>query len=84
PRRADSRVALVRGIVMELFGLAGAALLIVGVLVLLSVVVWIWALIDAALGHVAKDKVEGAYNRAEHMAVRREIFDEWAELLAST
>lgn len=33
---------------MELFGLAGAALLIVGVLVLLSVVVWIWALIDAA------------------------------------
>jgi hypothetical protein len=33
---------------MELFGLAGAALLIVGILVLLSVIVWIWALIDAA------------------------------------
>ena len=33
---------------MELFGLAGGALLIVGILVLLSVVVWIWALIDAA------------------------------------
>lgn len=33
---------------MELFGLAGGALLIVGILVLLSVVVWIWALIDCA------------------------------------
>ncbi|MBA3313790.1 MAG: PLD nuclease N-terminal domain-containing protein [Planctomycetota bacterium] len=33
---------------MEFFGLAGGALLIVGILVLLSVIVWIWALVDAA------------------------------------
>jgi integrase len=39
------------------------------------------ALIDQALGHVPKDKVEGAYNRAEHLVLRRLLFQRWAELL---
>lgn len=38
-------------------------------------------IIDLMLAHVAKDKVEAAYNRAEHMARRREIAEEWASLL---
>ena len=37
--------------------------------------------IDAMLAHVPKDKVEAAYNRAEHMERRREIAAEWAGLL---
>lgn len=37
--------------------------------------------IDAMLAHVPKDKVEAAYNRAEHMERRREIACEWANLL---
>jgi integrase len=37
--------------------------------------------IDAMLAHVPKDKVEAAYNRAEHMERRREIANEWAALL---
>ncbi|WP_028966943.1 tyrosine-type recombinase/integrase [Sphingomonas phyllosphaerae] len=43
--------------------------------------------IDQALGHVLKHedgttaKVEGAYNRAQHLAPRRRIFEEWAEIL---
>lgn len=37
--------------------------------------------IDAMLAHVPKDKVEAAYNRAEHMEKRRELANEWAQLL---
>jgi len=40
------------------------------------------ALIDAALAHSPKDKVEAAYNRAQHLERRREIFADWAQLLA--
>ncbi|OYZ15657.1 MAG: hypothetical protein B7Y35_06195 [Sphingomonadales bacterium 28-64-96] len=36
--------------------------------------------IDAALGHV-KGGVEGRYNRAEHLAQRRALLSEWAQLL---
>lgn len=38
--------------------------------------------IDQALGHASKGKVEGAYNRADHLAARRRIFDHWGALLA--
>ncbi len=43
--------------------------------------------IDRALGHVLKHhdgtiaKVEGAYNRAQHLAPRRRVFEEWAAIL---
>lgn len=37
--------------------------------------------IDLMLAHVPKDAVEAAYNRAEHMKLRREIAEEWARLL---
>lgn len=37
--------------------------------------------IDLMLSHVNKDKVEGAYNRAEHMDVRWSIAEEWADIL---
>lgn len=36
--------------------------------------------IDAALAHT-KRGVEGRYNRAEHLARRRELFAEWAQIL---
>jgi integrase len=39
------------------------------------------AAIDLALAHAPKDKVEAAYNRAEHLARRRALFQEWADLL---
>ncbi|NIJ07266.1 integrase [Sphingomonas vulcanisoli] len=42
------------------------------------------AAIDLALAHAPKDKVEAAYNRATHIALRREIYDEWAHILAAT
>jgi integrase len=41
------------------------------------------AIIDQALAHAAKDKVEAAYNRAEHMDRRRVLFQEWGRMLAS-
>ena len=37
--------------------------------------------IDLMLAHTPKDKVEKAYNRAEHMERRREIAQEWGDLL---
>ena len=37
--------------------------------------------IDLALAHTPKDKVEAAYNRADHMERRRELLQEWADLL---
>lgn len=39
------------------------------------------AVVDLMLAHVPKDKVEGAYNRAAYMPRRREIAQEWADLL---
>lgn len=37
--------------------------------------------IDLMLAHMPKDAVEGAYNRAAYMPLRREIAQEWADLL---
>ncbi len=38
-------------------------------------------IIDLMLAHVPKDKVEGAYNRARHLERRRELAQEWADLI---
>jgi integrase len=37
--------------------------------------------IDLMLAHTPKDKVESAYNRAAHMKRRRELAQDWADLL---
>ena len=37
--------------------------------------------IDAALGHSGKGKVEAAYNRAQLLDRRREVFDRWGAML---
>lgn len=39
------------------------------------------AAIDQALAHAGGDKVELAYNRAQHLVRRRDIFERWARLL---
>ena len=39
------------------------------------------AIIDLMLAHVPKNKVEGAYNRAGYLDRRRELAQEWADLL---
>jgi hypothetical protein len=39
------------------------------------------AVIDLMLAHIPTNKVEGAYNRAPYMDRRREIAQEWADLL---
>jgi integrase len=39
------------------------------------------AVVDLMLAHIPGNKVEGAYNRAAYMPRRREIAEEWAELL---
>lgn len=39
------------------------------------------AVIDLMLAHVPKDKVEGAYNRASYMPRRRELAQEWADMV---
>lgn len=39
------------------------------------------ALIDQALAHAAKGKVEAAYNRAQHLQRLRDLFQRWADLL---
>jgi integrase len=39
------------------------------------------AVIDLMLAHLPEDAVEAAYNRAEHMELRREIANEWAAIL---
>lgn len=41
------------------------------------------AVIDLMLAHIPTNKVEGAYNRAPYMDRRREIAQEWAELLTT-
>jgi integrase len=38
-------------------------------------------IIDFALAHVPKDKVAGAYNRAKYLDRRRELHQEWADIL---
>jgi hypothetical protein len=40
-------------------------------------------IIDLMLAHVPKDKVEGAYNRASFMPRRREIAQDWADMLVA-
>jgi hypothetical protein len=40
------------------------------------------AIIDLMLAHVPKDKVESAYNRASYMPRRRELAQEWADLIS--
>lgn len=39
--------------------------------------------IDRGLAHATKGKVEGAYNRAQQLGRRRELFSTWAMILAS-
>lgn len=39
------------------------------------------AIIDLMLAHVPKNKVEGAYNRAGYLDRRRELAQEWADML---
>jgi integrase len=41
------------------------------------------AVIDLMLGHIPGNKVEGAYSRAAYMERRREIAQEWADLLTA-
>lgn len=41
------------------------------------------ARIDLMLAHVPKDKVEGAYNRALHLDRRRQLAQEWADLISA-
>jgi integrase len=38
-------------------------------------------IIDLILAHAPKDRTESAYNRAAHLARRRELLQEWADLL---
>jgi integrase len=38
-------------------------------------------IIDLMLAHVPKDRVEGAYNRAQHIARRKELAQLWADLI---
>lgn len=37
--------------------------------------------IDRMLAHVTKEKTEGVYNRSQHLALQREIAEEWAAML---
>jgi len=39
------------------------------------------SIIDLMLAHTPKDKVEGAYNRALHLGRRRQLAQEWADML---
>lgn len=39
--------------------------------------------IDQALAHAPRNKVEAAYNRAAHLARRRDLYQRWAALLVS-
>jgi len=41
------------------------------------------AIIDLMLAHVPGNKVEGAYNRASYMDRRRELAQEWADMLTA-
>ena len=39
------------------------------------------AVIDLMLAHVPDNEVEAAYNRAQFMPLRRELAEEWADML---
>ena len=39
------------------------------------------AIIDLMLAHIPKDRVEGAYNRAQHLVRRKELARLWADLI---
>jgi integrase len=39
------------------------------------------AVIDLMLAHVPKDRVEGAYNRAQHLPRRKELAQIWADII---
>lgn len=39
------------------------------------------AVIDLMLAHIPKDRVEGAYNRAQHLSRRKELAQLWADIL---
>lgn len=41
----------------------------------------LYRVIDAQLAHKIKDEVEGAYNRAAYLKRRRELLQEWADML---
>lgn len=41
----------------------------------------LYRVIDAQLAHKVKDEVEGAYNRAAYLQRRRELLQEWADML---
>lgn len=41
------------------------------------------AIIDLMQAHVPKDKVEGAYNRAAYLPRRKELAQEWADLITA-
>ena len=38
-------------------------------------------IIDLMLAHVPKDRVEGAYNRAEHLERRIDLAQAWSDLI---
>jgi len=38
-------------------------------------------MVDLMLAHAPKDRVEAAYNRAHHLSLRRQIAQEWADLI---
>jgi len=38
-------------------------------------------IIDLMLAHMPKDRVEGAYNRAEHLERRIELAQAWSDLI---
>lgn len=40
------------------------------------------AIIEQALAHTPKDKVKAAYDRADHMARRRALFDRWGAMIS--
>lgn len=37
--------------------------------------------IERILAHVPRDRIRGVYNRAQHMDRRRELLQEWVDLL---
>lgn len=39
------------------------------------------AIIDLMLAHIPANKVKAAYNRAQYMTRRRDLVQEWADLL---
>ena len=44
---------------------------------------WTAAAVERQLAHVEKDKVKGAYDRAHHLTLRRELMQAWSDYLDS-